>query len=80
LLDFVFPDTEIALLQAGDELPAIIHDGDVQDDKAYVLLDGIVRRLRGSLRGRRLRGALGAKRRSGGDSQDCGRNTQGEGG
>ena len=72
LVGLVFQDAEIALLQAGDELPAIIHDGDVQDDQIYVFLDGIVRRRRGCLRGRRLRGSLGAKCRSR-ESEDYGR-------
>src|SRR2546428_718407 len=72
LIGLIFHDVEIALFQAGNELPAIIHDGDVQDDQIYVFLDGIVRRRRGCLRGRRLRGSLGAKCRSR-ESEDYGR-------
>jgi hypothetical protein len=45
---------EICLLQAGDELPPIIHDRNVQDNEIYVLLDGVIRSLKGSLRSRRL--------------------------
>jgi len=54
LIALVFHDPEITLFQAGDELAAIIHDGDVQDDQIYVLLDRIVRAPQGSLRGSRL--------------------------
>ena len=58
---------EIALLQAGNELAAIIHNGDVKDDKVDVLLDGVVGALQRSLGGGGLRGTLRTKRRRRGD-------------
>jgi hypothetical protein len=77
LIDLVFQDVEIVLLQPWDELPAIVHDRDVQDNEIYVLLNGVIRPLQGSLGSRGLLGPLRVNKGSS-NRQDRGRKNQRE--